>query len=149
MDKVSEARAIITASYILFLIDGLLDASEKNKGSVIALKQALLSKTTTAKSKCYVEISNEGWASMVKYYSKENKRLYIWDAVENLAYSEYENMTKVFGKNIFNLINSFVAKQTPVEYDKKVLAESREVTDRLTFYMKKLIRKIIKKENKC
>ena len=139
MTKSEKARAIITGSYILFLIDGLLDNSEKTKGSTIMLKQRLLSKTRKAQNMDYVVISNEAWANLIELYKDKRVSVVIFDAVEHLAFNEEEAMIKMFGQDFFDILWRFVSKQTPDKIEKEILKESREVVDVLTEQMKKLV----------
>jgi hypothetical protein len=150
MTKSEKARAIITGSYILFLIDGLLDNANKTKGSTIMLKQRLLSKTRKVQNLKYIELSNEAWNLLLKKFEGSKVSLIIFDAVETLAFNEEKIMKKMYGDDIFNLLWRFITKQTPDDVDLKVLAESREITNELTKIMKKLVYdKLIKGNEKC
>lgn len=139
MTKTAEARAIITASYILYLIDGLLDKSEHNLLTTIRLKQLLRSKTSRAQNKYYIELSNIAWQRVVDTFKDKKYSIAIFDAVESLAFNEEENMTAMFGTNFIPTACSFALKQTRDGVPKEVLLQSREVTDALKVSVGKVV----------
>ena len=139
MTKTEEAKAIITSSYILYLIDALLDNREKFKGSTIALKQKLLGKTKQAQFKPYVMMSNEAWQSVVNEFKDDNMHIVIFDAVEFLAFNEEESMTKMFGNDIITIASRFALKQTMDGVEPSLLKESRIITKALTASLRKVI----------
>ena len=128
MTKSEQAQAIIVGSFILYMIDSLLDRPQHSKGSVIRLKQMLRAKTSQAQNRDYVVISNEAWASVVEKYKDKNYRLVIFDAVESLGFDNQEIMTKMFGSKFLDAVGYFSLKQTFDGVEKAVLKESREIT---------------------
>ena len=139
MTETSKAKAIIAGSYILYLIDFLLDKEGRNKGTTIRLKQALKKRTTDAANREYVDWSNEAWQMTIDQFKDKNMRLAIFDAVEMIGFLEEEAMKDMFGNNILDLISRFSYKHTYSGVSKEVLAESREVTKALIDNMIKVI----------
>jgi len=139
MTKTQEAKAIITASYILYMIDALLDPSEKVKGSTIALKQKLHSQTRKAQNFAYVEMSSTAWSSVVEQYKDKNMRIAIFDAVETLAFAEEESLTLMFGPTLIEILCRFTLKQTYDGISKEILAESRIVSHALKDALRKVV----------
>ena len=127
MTPTEEAKAIITASFILYLIDSLLDDKERFRGTTIRLKQLLLSKTRQAQHYKYVEMSNKVWTNVVEQYKENKYHVVIFDAVESLAFAEEEIMVKMFGEHFLTVVGNFTLKITYDGVDKELLRESREI----------------------
>jgi hypothetical protein len=129
MTKHQEAKAIIIGSFILYLIDYLLDKSQKNKGSVIRLKQAIVKKTRARKGKYipFIKMSDEAWKETVEMYKDKSYRIAIFDIVEFLAFDNEEIMEKMYGNQFLLLVSNFSLKQTFDGIEPEVLKESREV----------------------
>jgi len=139
MTKSDEARAIITGSFILYMVDALLDKSEKFHGTTILLCQLLRAKTRKAQNKEYVILSNKAWATVVDKYKDDNYRIAIFDAVESLGFNDIKIMEEMFGPNIIPAISSFAYKQTRDGVEKQIIKESRTITDEL----KKATQKVV------
>jgi hypothetical protein len=139
MTKSEYARGVITGSFVLYFIDYLLDRSEKSKGSVIMLKQRILSKNKKVKNIPIIKTADKAWNELVEHFKDRKMHVYIWDAVERMVENEEEAFIKVYGKDSIALVNSFVMKTTPDDYDKQALKESREVTDTLKDILKKVV----------
>ena len=140
--KLSEthtAQAVITGSYILYLIDGLLTTSEKNLGSTIRLKQAINAKVKGKQYNDYVALSNNAWATVVEMYKDNNLRLVIFQAVETLYYNRFNVMKEFFGGATSATINRFVMKQTKDSVDSSIIKETNMICDSLTKAMDKEI----------
>lgn len=147
MTKSQEAIAIITGSYILYLINGLLDKSEQTHLTTIRLKQRLMAQTRKVKNRAYVEMSNVAWQSVIDKFKDRHMRLAIFDAVESLAFDQMDLMIEMYGSNIIDYVASFALKQTRDGVDRDILKESREITDAL----KKAVQKVVfdNKEKLC
>ncbi len=139
MTKSEEARAIITGSFILYIIDALLDKSEQFHGTTILLKQLIRAKTKKAQNKAYVIMSNEAWVTVVDKYKDDNYRIAIFDAVESLGLKDEKIMEEMFGPRMISAIANFSYKQTRDGVDKQILKESRTITDEL----KKATQKVV------
>ena len=139
MTKTQEATAIITGSYILYLIDALLDKTERNNLTTIRLRQVLFAQTSKAQNKDYVIMSNLAWGEVVKKYADANMHIAIFDAVESLAFAQEKSMTEMFGVNFIPYSTAFAYKQTRDGVTKEILKESREVTEAL----KKAVQKVV------
>jgi hypothetical protein len=131
MTKQQEAKSIIIASFMLYLIDSVLDPKDKTNATTIRLKQLLRTKTSIAQNKAYVEMSNQAWADTIEDLKDGNYRIAIFDAIEYLAFDNEEILTKMFGPNIITYASAFALKQTKGGIDKEILEESRIVTQRL------------------
>lgn len=139
MTYTEEAKAIITGSYILYLIDSLLDKSEHSNGTTIQLKQKLLAKTKKANVKKLIDMSNVAWFDTIEEFKDRKMHLVIFDAVESLAFSESKVMEMMFGKDILDVVSRFAMKQSRDGVDNDILLESREITQALKKYMSKVI----------
>ena len=153
MTKYQEAKAIIIGSFILYLIDYLLDKSQKSKATTIRLKQSIMKKTRAKGNKYlpYVKMSDEAWKETVEHFKDKNYRIAIFDAVEFLAFDNEEIMTKMYGDDFLRLVSAFSLKQTFDGIEPGVLKESREVTRMLKKNTEKVLylhRDEINKENK-
>jgi hypothetical protein len=140
--KLSEthiAQAVITGSYILYLIDGLLTTSEKNLGSTIRLKQAINAKVKGNQYNDYVALSNNAWATVVDMYKDNNLRLVIFQAVETLYYNKFDIMQEFFSESTSSTIDRFVMKQTKDSVDSSIIKETNMICDSLTKAMDKEI----------
>jgi hypothetical protein len=140
--KLSEthiAQAVITGSYILYLIDGLLTTSEKNLGSTIRLKQAINAKVKGKQYNDYVALSNNAWATVVDMYKDNNLRLVIFQAVETLYYNKFDIMQEFFSESTSSTIDRFVMKQTKDSVDSSIIKETNMICDSLTKAMDKEI----------
>jgi len=142
-----EAQAIIYGSYILYMIDALLDPRDKVKASTIRLKQAILAETRKSKYFKYVKLSNTAWSNIVARLKDDNYHIAIFDAVEQLALDNTKTMTAVYGPSILNLAANFALKQTPDKISSDILKESRFVTDTLIKETQKVVYDYLK-ENK-
>lgn len=141
MTETMKAQAIITASYILYLIDALLDKSQRTKLSTIRLKQALQKKTRDAQNKDYVKLSDKAWEMTIEQFKDRQPpiRIAIFDVVEMLTFEVEKPMVEMFGNHILELSSKFALKQTYDGVDKEILLESREVTKALIDNMRKVI----------
>jgi len=139
MTKTEKAKSIIVGSFILYLINSLLDETEQNNATTIRLFQLLRSKTSQAQNKAYIELSNKAWSMTIKDFSGKDYRIAIFDAVESLAFAEQDVCTKMYGSNFLPYSTSFCYKQTSDETSKDVLKESREVTKTLIKNIQKVV----------
>jgi len=138
MTKTQKATAIITGSYIMYLIDSLLDKSEHFHLTTIRLKQSISAQTRKAQNRNFVILSNKAWSSVVDVYKDKNMHIAIFDAVESLAFDQLDLMTEMFGSNFINYVNGFTQKQTRDGVSREILLQSREVTSAL----KKAVQKV-------
>ena len=140
--KLSEthtAQAVITGSYILYLIDGLLTTSDRNLGSTIRLKQSINAKVKGKQYNDYVALSNNAWATVVDMYKDDNLSLAIFQAVETLYYNKFDIMQDFFGESTSATIDRFVMKQTKDGADSSIIKETNMICDSLTKAMDKEI----------
>lgn len=133
------ARAVITGSYILFMINVLLEPSQRSKGSVINLKQRLFTKTRNASYVGYVILSNKAWDDTIDVFKDTGDSIVIFDAVETLVFNEEDAMKAMFGEDILDIVGRFSMKQSRNGVTKELLAQSRRISDQLTKSMKKVV----------
>ncbi len=133
------ARAVITGSYILFMINVLLEPSQRSKGSVINLKQRLFTKTRNASYAGYVILSNKAWDDTIDVFKDTGDSIVIFDAVETLVFNEEDSMKAMFGDDILDIVGRFSMKQSRNGVTKDLLAQSRRISDQLTKSMKKVV----------
>ena len=139
LSKAHIAKSVITGSYILYLIDGLLTTSDKNLGSTIRLKQSINAKVKGKQYNDYVALSNNAWATVVDMYKDDNLRLAIFQAVETLYYNKFDIMQDFFGESTSATIDRFVMKQTKDGADSSIIKETNMICDSLTKAMDKEI----------
>jgi len=139
MTESTKARAIITASYILYFMNMMMDGKVSGKGSFIAFKQLLLSETRASAHLAYVMLSNRAWANVVNKYANDNYRMDIEDAIEFIAVNEMDAMTEMFGNKFEDTMYRMLAKLDFDHTDKTILAESRMIVNALTDETKKLV----------
>ena len=135
-----KAQAIIISSYMLYLIDALLDKKARSFGSTINLKQKLFSQTRNAQNLDYVKLSNEAWMMTVDKYKDENYRIMIGNAIERFYFDNEECLSLVYGKHLVDLVWRFTCKQLDdknIESD--IIKETNIVTKDLTESMRKVI----------
>ena len=137
--KTQKAKAIILGSYILYMIDSLLDKSEHFNLTTIRLRQALQAKTKVSSVQRYIEMSNEAWATTIEEFKDENATIAIFDAVETLAFHNEEEMKMVFGNHILDHVGRFSLKQTRDGVSKEILMSSRRICKALKDNMGKVI----------
>ena len=139
LSRTHTAKAVITGSYILYLIDGLLTTSDRNLGSTIRLKQAINAKVKGEQYNDYVALSNNAWATVVDMYKDDNLSLAIFQAVETLYYNKFDLMQDFFGESTSATIDRFVMKQTKDGADSSIIKETNMICDSLTKAMDKEI----------
>ena len=139
LSKAHIAQAVITGSYILYLIDGLLTTSDKKLGSTIRLKQSINAKVKGKQYNDYVALSNNAWATVVDMYKDDNLSLAIFQAVETLYYNKFDIMQDFFGESTSATIDRFVMKQTKDGADSSIIKETNMICDSLTKAMDKEI----------
>jgi hypothetical protein len=139
LSRTHTAQAVITGSYILYLIDGLLTTSDKKLGSTIRLKQSINAKVKGKQYNDYVALSNNAWATVVDMYKDDNLRLAIFQAVETLYYNKFDIMQDFFGESTSATIDRFVMKQTKDGADSSIIKETNMICDSLTKAMDKEI----------
>jgi len=139
MTIAQEAKSIILGSYILYLIDSLLDKNERSNATTIRLKQLLFSKTHKAQNAKYVKLSNKAWSMVIEQFKDKHMRLVIFDMVERLAFDNEKVMTDMFGVNLIPYVGQFSLKQTRDGVDNAILKESRIVSDALKKACEKVI----------
>ena len=134
------ARGIITGSFILYLIDSLLDADQQNNLTTIRLKQYLQAKTRVANATKYILMSNKAWDLTIQEFKDEvGIRIVIFDAVEMLAFDNEEAMELIFGSKILDHVSRFSLKQTKGSADRDTLLGSRRICKALKDNMSKVI----------
>jgi hypothetical protein len=140
MTNREEAKAVITASYILYMINVLLDPADKMNVSTIRLNSLLQSKTRVAKFNDYVILSNSAWAIAVDKFKEDNLHVVIFQAVETLWFNNIDVMVKMFGQHSTDVVLRFVTKQhSNGNVDNKYIAETNLVIDELTKQSDKVI----------
>ena len=139
MTKTQKAKGIIIGSYVLYLIDSLLDDKEQFNLTTIRLKQALRGKTKVSNVQKYIDMSNEAWADTIDEFKDENAKIAIFDAVERLVFDNEEVMKLVFGNHILEHAGRFSLKQSREGVSKEILMSSRKVCKALIDNMNKII----------
>ncbi len=140
MTETQKAQSIIIGSYMLYMIDGLMDQRGKTFGSTINLKQKLHSQTRNAQNLEYVMLSNKAWQMTVDKFKDKNYRIMIAQAVEGLYFNNEEVLELMYGKELVNLVWRFTCKQfKDVTYEKEIIPETNIVVKDLTESMRKVI----------
>jgi len=140
MTETQKAQAIIVSSYMLYIIDGLMNDKGKTFGSTINLKQKLHTQTRQAQNIDYVMLSNQAWQMTVDKYKDKNYRLMIAHAVECFYFDNQEVLDLMYGPDLVNLVWRFTCKQFEgAEYETEVIPETNIITKDLTESMRKVI----------
>lgn len=140
MTETQKAQGIIISSYILYMIDGLMDQRGKTFGSTINLKQKLHTQTRKAQNLDYVKLSNKAWQMTVDKYKDKNYRIMIAQAVESFYFNNETVLELMYGKELVNLVWRFTCKQfKDVTYEKEIIPETNIVVKDLTESMRKVI----------
>jgi hypothetical protein len=140
MTETQKAQAIIVSSYILYMVDGLMDQRGKSFGSTINLKQKLHTQTRKAQNLDYIKLSNQAWQMTVDKYKDKNYRIMIAHAVEGFYFNNQEVLDLMYGQELVNLVWRFTCKQFEgAEYEKEVIPETNIITKDLTESMRKVI----------
>ena len=135
-----KAQAIIISSYMLYLIDGLMDKKGKSFGSTINLKQKLFSQTRNAQNLDYVKLSNEAWMMTVDKYKNENYRIMIGHAIERFYFDNERVLELMYGRGLVDLVWRFTCKQLGDDkIDHQIIKETNIVMKDLTESMRKVI----------
>jgi hypothetical protein len=121
-----KSKSVILGSFILYILDNLIETKDKSKGSVIRLKQKLNAKIRHRDNTPLVSLSNDVWSDTIAVYKDNNYRLHISDAIEFLVYED-SSFAKVFGEEILDLTFKAVIKITESNTPKEVIQESREI----------------------
>jgi len=137
MTKTEEAKSVIILSFIVFFIDNYVD--EKTKGSVIRVKQAILSKIKNKKYNTYIMLSNDVFSNLVKEYEGRDIEVYAWDLIDMIYSSEHKVINKFLGYDFYTILGTMIYKITPDVYDTEVLKTSRAVTKSLIDTTRKII----------
>jgi len=137
--KTMIAKGVITSSYILYLIDYLLDKSDRMNGSTIRLKQMLFGRTKVPDAKIYIDMSNTAWQSVVKEYEDANMRLVLAHAVEQLFFKEEEAMVAMYGQSINDIVCRFVDKHMRNDIDSALIRETNLICMSLNKALKKAV----------
>lgn len=122
-------RAIIYGSFIAYAIDSLLVKEDKSKGSVIRLKQAVISKIVKQEYVDYIKLSNKVWNNTVNFYADKNFKIIVPEFIETLGFHEEKIMKEFYGNNFLDLVGNFSLKLSQENSDRKILLETREFTD--------------------
>ena len=140
MTKSSIARSIITGSFILFLVNSLVEGNRSQTiKEVKALRKMLLEQTSKAQYLEYVKMSNLAWQETVDMFKEQNYRMVIFDAVEFLSFGEEEAMTEMFGEDFMEVSGEFSFRFSDDNIPNDGLAESREICKILTKTLKRIV----------
>jgi len=140
MTETQRARGIITGSFILYLIDSILDKNQQNNLTTIRLKQYLQAKTRVANVSKYILMSNKAWNLTIQEFKDEiGIKIVIFDTVEMLAFDNEEAMELTFGSKILDHVSRFSLKQDRGGIERDVLLGSRRICKSLKDNMSKVI----------
>ena len=135
-----KAKAIILGSYILYMIDSLLDEDQQKNLTTIRLKQYLQAKTRVANVTKYIMMSNKAWDLTIQEFADEpGAKIVIFDAVETLAFHNERAMELVFGSKILDHVSRFSLRQTMDGVPRETLLCSRRICKSLKDNMSKVI----------
>ncbi len=138
MTPSQEAKAVITASYLLYFIDNMCGVEMRMDSKTIKLKRRLFDRTRHKKYRRLILLSNKGWQDMVDQFKDQHLRVVVHDFIEYLAFNEEDSLTAMYGDDILDLISDVTIKYSG-EADKEILAESRKICKGLTDITKKLV----------
>jgi hypothetical protein len=140
MTKSAEARAIITGSFVLYLIDSLVDGNKaQTHKDVKKVRKALLAQASKPQFLPYVKLSNQAWQKVVDQYKDKNYRVIIFDAVEHLVLGEEQAMEEMFGDGFVDDAMMFCMAFSDQDIPNDGLGESREICKELTKILKQLV----------
>ena len=140
MSETQKAQGIIISSYMLYLIDALLDKKARSFGSTINLKQKLFSQTRNAQNLDYVKLSNQAWAMTVDKYENENYRIMIGHAIERFYFDNEQVLDLMYGPGLVDLVWRFTCKQLGDDkIDHQIIKETNIVMKDLTESMRKVV----------
>jgi len=125
------AKVIVYSSFMLYMLDNLLDAQEKAKGSTIRLKQVLRAKTVSEDHLEVAELSNKVWSQTIEKHKEENRKLLLGDFFDMVLLEEEKAFTKMYGDDIVQLIYRFALNMTEEGTPKEIVEDSRIVTKTL------------------
>jgi len=147
-----DVKAKIYGSFILFMIDNLLDDNDKKKGVVIKFRQQLAkvvipknqfvivrdSKNVDQKRIDIANLSNKIWSKTIAAYKDSEKaEIVLGDFIEMLVLDEQKDFETVFGSEIIDLSFKVSLKISPENVDPKRIKMSREITKTLIDFTRK------------
>ena len=104
-------KALIIGSYIVYILNNMVPVADKSHGSVIRLKQSLLSvlrKQDKTKSADAINQADKVWQEVLEEFSGT----YILPAtmIEALYFNHEQDMIETFGSKISNLVIRYTEK---------------------------------------
>ena len=130
MTKHEHAKAVITASILLYMLDLHVTAEDKRKGSVAKVRQALRAKLRNEKNKELIRLSNKAWEDTINEYANREPRyrIYASDFIEMITMENYDALVKYLGAaKVYDIIR-MCQKLLEIGIPKEIIAESREIT---------------------
>ena len=147
MTENQRMQSILYSSYLMYLLDAHLEDKNRQKGSVIKLKQKLLKYLREEKNKDLVQLSNDIWFELINEYKDKNYHIVVFDAIESLVFEAEEYLTKAYGGSFLQQAANVVYKITGNdEVPKEYLKESREIMDRLIELTRKRVYDYLKEK---
>lgn len=129
MTKSGEIQATITGAFILVLILQLSKEDQK-KGSVIRLKERLMSKLKK-QPKEYSKLADEAYNEVATNNNNKELELDIGIVIEGLVMNKIAYMQELFGMDIGLLVSRCSAKVTLPNLTREQGRNSWDITDEL------------------
>jgi hypothetical protein len=134
--KTSDIQAIISGAFILVLLKQ--DTDNKNKASVIRLKEAIVSKIRKA-SKVYAELADKAFNEVVEARRDEKLELDVGIMIEAIALNKENAMREFYGNNIIDLVCRAAYKITVSGLTRQQGKDSYMIADELKAALEKVV----------
>ena len=134
-----EARAVIIASYILYMIDSLQNKRQKPKGTSKEVINILKKKTQVPKYIDLIKLSNKGWENVVEKNKGKDIGFYIFQAVETLWFNSLKEMEGMFGNMTTEVIGRYILRHTQDGYEKDIIRSTNTFIDELSKETEKVV----------
>ncbi len=135
----SEAKAIMTGSMILYMLDELLPKSEQTKTTVIRVKQMIRGKLLDKKYIPLVKLTNQAWDNTIAAFKGKNYKLLIYDFVEMVVMNEEQPMNDFFGAQFSEVAFRYSVKNAVPDLEKQLYKQSREISKEITNQIRKVL----------
>ena len=111
MTETQKNQGIIIGSSITFSMF-LMSRKARVNATTIRLRDKILSVTTTQGNDYIKRSADLAWQMTIDDHSEEKLSFSVAVLIESLTYSYLDIMQELYGKDILNLVDRFVAKQS-------------------------------------
>jgi hypothetical protein len=131
-----ELQAVVSGALIIIFI--VQDEDNRNKGSVIRLKSAILNKLK-AVDRSFSKLADEAFKQVLDKYVNDKLQLDVGILIEAIALNKQEAMKEFFGNNIIDLVCRAAYKITVSGLTKQQGKDSYMIADELKEALEKVI----------